>query len=393
VSKKTHPWNRPNWIPLETRFQTGRHGSLLWIRGEFPVDVASEAGFTWSPNHGAMYLQCEPGKPLPEFLMTKQEAPKPKPQPRTETVSSGSVSSQFVELPVSEIRLDPSRFQNRETEFAEETVQRIIADFQPHKLDPVVVWRNPWNREPFLLSGHSRLEAMKRLGKSHIPCQWFEGTEEEARYFALVEANRGATRESLKASVRAYLLTREHETSKKNLKVLFGSELDYLQAISHLNQEGVWLRYLDQTSTESFPSIKRLSRLVGELRREFADKLTNFHETELWCWFYEVETASRNRELAKEDVYLFVERQVNRSGFNPETDSLALDTRNLTTGAHARADIGAIMERIDSLRARKRLAGTDEERAHLDSRIVSLTEQVEMYGSRQDSLLDALAAA
>ncbi|MEI5617327.1 hypothetical protein WB403_50420, partial [Streptomyces brasiliscabiei] len=51
-------------------------------------------------------------------------------------------------------------------------------------LDPLTVWKDPETGETTLLSGHHRLEALKRVGQEQAPVKYFEGNLDQARDFA-----------------------------------------------------------------------------------------------------------------------------------------------------------------------------------------------------------------
>ena len=70
---------------------------------------------------------------------------------------------------IKEIGFDRKLFQNREEEYSEESVQRIIqavqeGAFKFEVFDPILLWKRPDGRL-IVLSGHSRTEAFSRLAK------------------------------------------------------------------------------------------------------------------------------------------------------------------------------------------------------------------------------------
>lgn len=101
----------------------------------------------------------------------------------TQTVQATPASDVF-QVPVGNIQTNTARFQRRATPFNEEHVNRIASEFDPAKLDPLTVWKDPETGESLLLSGHHRLEAFKRIGQEQAPVKYFEGDLDQARDFA-----------------------------------------------------------------------------------------------------------------------------------------------------------------------------------------------------------------
>ncbi|MDR2415429.1 MAG: hypothetical protein LBD75_02195, partial [Candidatus Peribacteria bacterium] len=71
-------------------------------------------------------------------------------------------------IPLEKIFLNTKDFQNRKTEYNEQSVQRIVqsvleGNFIFEVFDPILLWRNAKTDELFVVSGHSRYEAFKRL--------------------------------------------------------------------------------------------------------------------------------------------------------------------------------------------------------------------------------------
>ena len=71
-------------------------------------------------------------------------------------------------IPIFDLNFDTKNFQNREDEYSETSVNRIIdavadGEFNWAVFDPITVWRNPSNGKIYVLSGHSRSEAFRRL--------------------------------------------------------------------------------------------------------------------------------------------------------------------------------------------------------------------------------------
>lgn len=75
-------------------------------------------------------------------------------------------------IPLDEVFLNQKEFQNRQKPYSEESVQKIIdsvlkGEFFPEIFDPIVVRPDSTTKELYILSGHSRYEAFKRLNTNH----------------------------------------------------------------------------------------------------------------------------------------------------------------------------------------------------------------------------------
>jgi hypothetical protein len=74
------------------------------------------------------------------------------------------------DIPLQEVFLNTKNFQNRKTEYNEQSVQRIMqsvleGSFIFEVFDPILLRRHPKTHQLFLVSGHSRYEAFKRLNE------------------------------------------------------------------------------------------------------------------------------------------------------------------------------------------------------------------------------------
>jgi len=233
--------------------------------------------------------------------------------------------SPVFDLPRQDIRLDPSRFQGRQGEYSEDTVNAIVSGgrFDP-TVSSLVVWKDPDSGQYFLLSGHSRFEAAKRLyesgkqpGLTSLPVkELLNATEEEAVEYATIESNRRGTEEGLVSDLKAYALAVSSGKNSTQLKRLFrpDSRLRKLQELSYLNPKGMFVEYLAQPSQQSFPYLERNARWVGDMRRQLP-ALTNAHERELFDYLY---GSKKALNLDKSKFYDLVNNKVNRIDFDPD---------------------------------------------------------------------------
>ncbi len=248
------------------------------------------------------------------------------------------------------INLDPERFQNREAEFSEESVKRIVDDFDATKFDPVIVWKDPKTGKQYLLSGHSRLEAMKRLGKEDVPVKEFEGTESEAVQFARVEANRLATRETLKEDIAAFKLAKKQKTSKEKLRDAFGEKnIGDLEAMSHLDPSGKFILTKTQKGLSEHPHISRWTRNVGDLRKAFPE-LTNRHEQQIFDQLYPADKGKGLFDkLTKDDLFTLVDRQINDITWKKDNPIKIRKDKEIRTGTPDQREVRNLIDKQKSI--------------------------------------------
>lgn len=315
-------------------------------------------------------------KQFPELLAKYPELKKP---------IAGEIieKAKVFNVPIKDVITDADKFQNRLTPFSEKTAEAVAERFDPNKFDPIVLWNDPNTGKNVILSGHSRFEGMKRRGANEIPARYFEGTEEQALKFAKIEGNRLASSEGIIETINAYKQAKKSNYTKKQLIDHFDGDVELFESLQHLNPKGEWIRYLGQESSEGFPYLKRFSRWVGELRKIYSDKLTNFHETQLFDYVYRDER--KNMDMLKDDFFNLVQKQIDDFAFDPNKP-LVLKRGEVKTGFRARQDTGWIMEKIDGLKEQKEKAKTIQEVQALDAEIVKLRLGLTEIDKKQTSI-------
>lgn len=214
--------------------------------------------------------------------------------------------------PINEIYTDPRRFQNRVDAFSEASAERVAASFDPNRFDPIVVWQDKNDGRTYVLSGHSRLEGMKRRGAQWIAARFFQGSEPEAIQFARVYANRAATAESVLEDLTAYRLMKQGNEAK-GIKAVKQAELNRtfpgkaakLDAWIYLDPKGKFLTALSGPDRSEFPFIERTAMWAGELRRAYPD-MTNVHERDLFHFLY----AGGGLRLNKDELFTLVKNRL-----------------------------------------------------------------------------------
>lgn len=195
-------------------------------------------------------------------------------------------------------------FQNRTKAYSERSVNNIVkaaqaGDFKWANLDAVTLWRNPKDEKLYVLSGHSRYEAFKRLcavglqaegqGFCEIPAKVVDVDLKTAKRIAL-ESNTLSTKET--DLERAMFYRRQLEAGaaagavEETAKKLEGRNANTILAFSYLNPNGkTWaaLQALATGQADSKNVIKSIGRWIGNARRK-VPALTNSHEDELYRW-------------------------------------------------------------------------------------------------------------
>lgn len=220
--------------------------------------------------------------------------------PGSEPSASGSEPDAGVSLiPLDRIFTDKALFQNREADFSEESVGRIVqavknGSFRMEVFDPVLLWKKPADGRLYVLSGHSRTEAFRRLAKTNpafrsIPAKTISVAETEAKKIAR-ESNTLSTKESDLERAAYYRNLRTDGTGEKELTELAraneGRNAAYLINLSHLNPQGdLWgqMRALSEAGEGQRTNLTIIGDWTGSARKSFP-QLTGSHENEVSRW-------------------------------------------------------------------------------------------------------------
>lgn len=202
-------------------------------------------------------------------------------------------------IPVKDIQLYLKKFQNRETPYSEESVQRILTaahsgTFRFEEFDPVLLWRAP-DGHLYMLSGHSRLEAFTRLSNegntrfNKIPAKIVAVPQAEAEEIAL-RSNTLSTKE--KDYERAMFYRKQIEIGRSYAQIIEtarkneGKDAMRIVAYAYLNPFGkafTALKSLEGGDPTSQQIIKSIAQWIGEARMKFP-MLSNMHEDEIYTW-------------------------------------------------------------------------------------------------------------
>jgi hypothetical protein len=201
-------------------------------------------------------------------------------------------ATDVVNVPISEIKTNEEEYQGRKNSFSERSANNVATNFDKNKFEPIVLHKHS-DGNTYVLSGHSRLEGMKRRGESTIPARYFEGTDSEAKDFALKSNKLGTLQTDLEnadyyrgqiANGKTYnaVLTEAKENEQEGSAVRI---IDY----AHLNPKGKAyqaLESLEKGESDTTTNVKLIAQKVGRIRSQ-NPHLTDAHEQELFDYFSE----------------------------------------------------------------------------------------------------------
>lgn len=232
---------------------------------------------------------------------TKPEAPKAK--KNTKIAQYTGVKT----IPLSDLYTDEKRFQNRK-KLNEEIVENIVNNFKPTDLDPLVVWYDKKQGKTFVLAGHHRFEALKRLKHKNVPVKFANDdypTEADAIRYAKEISNANRTLEEPYERAAIYRKYREEGYSEKEINdkaALEGKNRSYILNLSCLNPKGSTMSTLVQFSQTQSKADKneaeRIADWIGQARRN-APELTDAHEKEMFDFLMNKEASKRTTTKVK----------------------------------------------------------------------------------------------
>lgn len=232
---------------------------------------------------------------------TKPEAPKAK--KNTKVAQYTGVKT----IPLSDLYTDEKRFQNRK-KLNEEIVDNIVKNFKPTDLDPLVVWYDKKQGKTFVLAGHHRFEALKRLKHKNVPVKFANDdypTEADAIRYAKEISNANRTLEEPYERAAIYRKYREEGYSEKEINdkaALEGKNRSYILNLSCLNPKGATMSTLVQFSQTQSKADKneseRVADWIGQARRN-APELTDAHEKEMFDFLMNKEASKRTTTKVK----------------------------------------------------------------------------------------------
>lgn len=279
------------------------------------------------------------------------------------------------------IKTDTKRFQNRDNKFSERSVQNIVNDFDPNKLDPVVVWLDPTDNKTYILSGHSRLEAHKRLKRPEIKARYFKGTEKKAIDFALNANTLGTQETPLERSAyyrKKLVAGASLADIKKEAQKNEGKNAVYILELASINPSGKLMADLKATENLSDKAqVKQLEDIaswIGAARQQLP-QLTNAHENEMQAFL--MDKGNKSAIASKRAFLEKVSAIIGRLDFNPD-NALNLarvkyktigETRYESEFKTIKDDIQAVDDKIKELKAKKVETSDSSVLSYIDKQI------------------------
>lgn len=276
------------------------------------------------------------------------------PEPNKKTISKSATG--FYEVAISDIKTDTARFQNR-NKLNENVLNQIVENYSDTKMDPIIVWIDK-DKKTYLLAGHHRFEATKRVGRKTIAAKYFQGTEAEAIKYAKLESNANRSLELPQERAKLYremITNGATKTAVSNeAKKLEGKNANYILNLSYLQPKGVTISALDQLSEtgdkQNATLIEKIADWSGEARRN-NDELTNQHEKEIFDFLMDREASKRINSKSE-----FLQKIVAATGmyFDYETALNLKRFKNQTEGETVYdAEYNELKNKIDSIVANR----------------------------------------
>ena len=281
--------------------QDGFYYSNWYGLSELQNKINELKGYQYSKQFNYQEEEKKAEKPKKKAEKPKPEAPKAK--KNTKIAQYTGVKT----IPLSDLYTDEKRFQNRK-KLNEEIVENIVNNFKPTDLDPLVVWYDKKQGKTFVLAGHHRFEALKRLKHKNVPVKFANDdypTEADAIRYAKEISNANRTLEEPYERAAIYRKYREEGYSEKEINdkaALEGKNRSYILNLSCLNPKGSTMSTLVQFSQTQSKADKneaeRIADWIGQARRN-APELTDAHEKEMFDFLMNKEASKRTTTKVK----------------------------------------------------------------------------------------------
>lgn len=282
------------------------------------------------------------------------------PSVRSYDDDEASASSEWGEvtmMPVKNISTDPKRFQPR-ADFSEEKVSQIMRTFNPTALTPLTLWRDPATKQYYVLAGHHRLEALRRLGWKDAPVRIFKGTESEAIDFAWTSNVRGRQQTAAENSRYLRKLTEQGMKAsevKSKCQELYDRSCRTVWLLSLLADGSRVLEDMQQfpPASDEYKALETMARWVARIV-EIYPMLTASQQNELYRYLRDNYRTAGRKFQSSQQFEEHVERLMAiRFPFGAVTEEpLNLDNLRVRTDAERSIDesIATITKELDEAR-------------------------------------------
>ena len=283
------------------------------------------------------------------LLIHSNEKPKPEAPKAKKNTKVGQYTG-VKTIPLSELYTDEKRFQNRK-KLNYEIVENIVNNFKPTDLDPLVVWYDEKQGKTFVLAGHHRFEALKRLKHKNVPVKFANDdypTEADAIRYAKEISNANRTLEEPYERAAIYRKYREEGYTEKELNEkasIEGKNRSYILNLSCLNSKGAVMSTLIQFSQTQSKADKneaeRIADWIGQARRN-APELTDAHEKEMFDFLMNKEASKRTTTKVKFLEYV-------RACWNPFEPTAPLNLARMKYQSEGEKEYDEEVERYKTL--------------------------------------------
>jgi ParB/RepB/Spo0J family partition protein len=199
------------------------------------------------------------------------------------------------------INVDAKRFQNR-SQLNQAIVKNIVDNFKETDLDPLVIWKDPSDNKFYLLAGHHRHAALKKLGRKNVPVKVANNdypTEKDAIRYAKELSNANRSLETPSERAKVYRAKIKEGATKKELEAAAakeGKNRSYILNLAYLNEKGRVIESLERfdgvTDKQNTNEIEKQADWIGAARRQFTE-LTNSHESEMFTFLNDAASSKR----------------------------------------------------------------------------------------------------
>lgn len=277
-----------------------RWGQDAWRTGQIEQGIIDANGKFWKSAEEKKLAEYE--AKVKEEKRLEQERIKNITSKVNEATDTGEFENSDmvpeVAVPLSRIKVDLSKFQNRDAPYSAKTVERLTSNFEPLELDPIRLWKDPTDNQYYILAGHSRFEVFKRLRATtndpkfdKIPAKIYAGkTLAEAKAYARERSNNNQDAEALSERAKLYREKREQGQSEKDIikeaRTNEHKNANVVLDLSHLDPRGRTINMfntMQQTGTEGRNIANQAVAYIAGAKRVFKE-LTNAHEDEMYSY-------------------------------------------------------------------------------------------------------------
>lgn len=314
------------------------------------------------------------------------------------TSAATVVAPEVTSLPITDIKTDEKRFQNRD-KLDTARVDQIANNFDPNKFDPITVMP-----DGTVLSGHHRFAAAQQMGMKDVPVKVFQGTEQEAIDFARDSNTLGKQETSTERAAR-YRDLRKQGKSEKEIsemaKVAHGADAVKIVNMSRLDPKGKALftikQFENSTDTDTKGKVQALGDWIGHVKSKHAD-LSRRQENEMFDYLQKVYSTKKgagkisNKSQFAELTDALIGRIKDRGAFNEDSvlnfnNALGKTGLELEYDAAMEEAKAALKEANDNLsNKRAQLFSDGATKADLDRIIPQYEEQVQIALKAVDDL-------